>query len=147
MSIIDLDISHESSSPGRRFFGLNTGSPGLILACLVMATVILWALFPGAFTQWSGTEGTAGAQRLSPYAGHWLGTDQLGRDVYARIVWGASHSLSSAFVAVALGLVVGTSLGLVAGVLTMPRVYGAPQQPLGVLRPRRRGPGFVGARR
>ncbi|UHM90977.1 ABC transporter permease [Rahnella victoriana] len=89
--------------------------PGLILAWLVMATVILWAIAPGLFTGYSGTEGIAGAQRLAPQAGHWLGTDQLGRDVYARIVYGASHSLSGALVAVALGLVFGTALGLAAG--------------------------------
>jgi peptide/nickel transport system permease protein len=89
--------------------------PGLILAWLVMATVILWAIAPGLFTDYSGTEGIAGAQRLAPQAGHWLGTDQLGRDVYARIVYGASHSLSGALVAVALGLVFGTALGLAAG--------------------------------
>jgi len=88
---------------------------GLILAWLVMATVILWAIAPGLFTGYSGTEGIAGAQRLAPQAGHWLGTDQLGRDVYARIVYGASHSLSGALVAVALGLVFGTALGLAAG--------------------------------
>lgn len=89
--------------------------PGLTLAWLVMATVILWAIAPGLFTDYSGTEGIAGAQRLAPQAGHWLGTDQLGRDVYARIVYGASHSLSGALVAVALGLVFGTALGLAAG--------------------------------
>jgi len=89
--------------------------PALILAWLVMATVILWAIAPGWFTDYSGTEGIAGAQRLAPQAGHWLGTDQLGRDVYARIVYGASHSLSGALVAVALGLVFGTALGLAAG--------------------------------
>lgn len=87
----------------------------LILAWLVMVTVILWAVAPGWFTSYSGTEGIAGAQRLAPQAGHWLGTDQLGRDVYARIVYGASHSLSGAVVAVALGLVFGTALGLAAG--------------------------------
>ncbi|MFO6296124.1 ABC transporter permease [Rahnella selenatireducens] len=89
--------------------------PGLIIAWLVIATVILWAIAPGWFTDYSGTEGIAGAQRLAPQAGHWLGTDQLGRDVYARIVYGASHSLSGALVAVALGLVFGTALGLAAG--------------------------------
>ncbi|RJT42933.1 ABC transporter permease [Rahnella woolbedingensis] len=89
--------------------------PGLFLAWLVMATVILWAVAPGLFTDYSGTEGIAGAQRLAPQAGHWLGTDQLGRDVYARIVYGAAHSLSGALVAVALGLVFGTALGLAAG--------------------------------
>src|SRR5471030_2195005 len=89
--------------------------PGLILAWAVMIVVILWAIAPGWFTDYSGTEGIAGAQRLAPQAGHWLGTDQLGRDVYARIVYGASHSLSGALVAVALGLVFGTALGLAAG--------------------------------
>lgn len=52
---------------------------------------------------------------LAPQAAHWLGTDQLGRDLYARIVWGASHSLSGALVAVALGLIVGVTLGVIAG--------------------------------
>ncbi|MBU4683643.1 ABC transporter permease [Cedecea davisae] len=89
--------------------------PGLWLAWLTVIIVALWALFPSLFTAWSPTEGVAGAQRLAPQAGHWLGTDQLGRDLYARIVWGASHSLSGALVAVALGLVVGTALGVLAG--------------------------------
>lgn len=117
MSIVDLDISRKPSSPGHRFLPPYAWSPGLILACLVIATVTLWAFFPGWFTTWSGTEGIAGAQRLPPQAGHWLGTDQLGRDVFARIVWGASHSLSGAVLAVVLGFVVGTALGVVAGAL------------------------------
>lgn len=91
--------------------------PGLVLAWTVMALVILWALVPGWFTSWSSTEGIAGAQRLAPQAGHWLGTDQLGRDLYTRIVWGASHSLSGALVAVVLGLTAGTLLGVTAGAL------------------------------
>ena len=92
-------------------------NPGLALAWAVLILVILWAVAPGWFTAWSPTEGTPGAQRLAPQAGHWLGTDQLGRDLYARIVWGASHSLSGALVAVALGLTVGTLLGVLAGAL------------------------------
>ena len=64
---------------------------------------------------YSPIEGIAGAQRLAPQAGHWLGTDQLGRDVYTRIVYGASHSLSAALAAVTMGLVVGTGLGVIAG--------------------------------
>ncbi|QIX97931.1 ABC transporter permease [Cedecea sp. FDAARGOS_727] len=100
----------------RRLSGFKTDfQPGLWLAWLTVIVVALWALFPSLFTAWSPTEGVAGAQRLAPQAGHWLGTDQLGRDLYARIVWGASHSLSGALVAVALGLVVGTALGVLAG--------------------------------
>ncbi|VEB97442.1 Glutathione transport system permease protein gsiD [Cedecea lapagei] len=100
----------------RRFSSLRLPrQPGLWLAWLTLVIVALWALFPALFTSWSPTEGVAGAQRLAPQAGHWLGTDQLGRDLYARIVWGASHSLSGALVAVTLGLIVGTALGVLAG--------------------------------
>ena len=89
--------------------------PGLLLAWLVMLTVALWALFPGWFTGYSPTEGIAGAQRLASDADYWLGTDQLGRDLYARIVYGAVHSLSGAVIAVGLGLVLGSLFGLLAG--------------------------------
>lgn len=89
--------------------------PGLVIAWLVLALVMMWALAPGLFTSYSGTDGIAGAQRLAPGPGHWLGTDQLGRDLYARMVYGAAWSLSGALAAVALGLVAGTALGVVAG--------------------------------
>ena len=56
-----------------------------------------------------------GEQLRAPSLEHVLGTDGLGRDVYARIVYGARHSLSGAFVAVTVGLLLGTLLGLVAG--------------------------------
>ncbi|WP_199636316.1 ABC transporter permease [Serratia sp. PAMC26656] len=87
----------------------------LLLAWAVIAIAVLWALAPQLFTAYSGTEGIAGAQRLAPGGTRWLGTDQLGRDLYARIVYGASQTLSAALVAVALGLLLGTALGLIAG--------------------------------
>ena len=70
---------------------------------------------PQLFSGYNPLEGTAGAQRLAPQAGHWLGTDQLGRDLWTRIVYGAVHSLSAALAAVAIGLLVGTALGTLAG--------------------------------
>ncbi len=115
MTIIQLD---KIAFPQlRKRLGLRRISlqPGLLLAWLVIATVTLWALFPGWFTAYSPIEGTPGAQRLAPDAAFWLGTDQLGRDLYARIVYGAVHSLSGAVIAVGLGLVLGTLFGLLAG--------------------------------
>lgn len=50
-----------------------------------------------------------------PMPGHPLGTDQLGRDMLSRIVWGAQASLQVGFVAVALGMTIGMSLGLLSG--------------------------------
>ncbi len=52
---------------------------------------------------------------LPPGAHHLLGTDELGRDLLSRIIWGARVSLPVAFVAVAVGLVVGGLIGLYAG--------------------------------
>ncbi|ACT04924.1 binding-protein-dependent transport systems inner membrane component [Dickeya chrysanthemi Ech1591] len=89
--------------------------PGLALAWLVLLTVTLWALFPGLFTHASPIEGVSGAQRLAPGGDYLLGTDQLGRDLYTRIVYGSAHSLSGAVIAVSLGLVLGSLLGLLAG--------------------------------
>lgn len=89
--------------------------PGLVLAWLVIATVVAWALFPGAFTDYNPIEGVPGTQLRAPSDAHLLGTDGLGRSLYARIVYGSVHSLSGAFVAVTVGLLVGTLLGLIAG--------------------------------
>jgi len=89
--------------------------PGLWLAYAIIAVAALAAIAPGLFTSLSPIEGIAGAQRLAPQAVYWLGTDQLGRDVYTRIIYGASHSLSAALVAVAMGLFIGTAIGVIAG--------------------------------
>ncbi|SCC09038.1 peptide/nickel transport system permease protein [Kosakonia oryzendophytica] len=89
--------------------------PGLWLAWLIIVLAVTAAFFPGLFTHYSPVEGIAGAQRLAPQANHWLGTDQLGRDLYTRIIFGASHSLSAALAAVAMGLLAGTLLGVMAG--------------------------------
>ncbi|AEP37094.1 glutathione ABC transporter permease GsiD [Taylorella asinigenitalis] len=46
---------------------------------------------------------------------HWMGVDSLGRDILSRIIMGTRISLAAGFVSVALGMVVGTILGLLAG--------------------------------
>ena len=90
-------------------------SPTLALAWLVIATAALWALVPGWFAHQNPVVGQAGQQLLAPDLAHWLGTDALGRDLWARVVHGSVHSLSGAFLAVAVGLVAGTLIGLLAG--------------------------------
>ena len=57
------------------------------------------------------------ASYLSPSAAHWLGTDQFGRDVLSRIIYGARISLAVGFIAVAIAIVLGSLLGAVAGYL------------------------------
>ena len=50
-----------------------------------------------------------------PSAAHWLGTDDLGRDVFSRLMHGGANSLYAALLAVAVALVIGVPLGLIAG--------------------------------
>ena len=51
----------------------------------------------------------------APSAGHPLGTDQLGRDVFSRIIWGSRISLKVGFAATGLAILIGAFLGAVAG--------------------------------
>ena len=52
---------------------------------------------------------------LNPGAEHWMGTDELGRDIYSRIVYGGRTSLTVGLIAVSIALIVGTTVGLVSG--------------------------------
>lgn len=114
MSLVDYSTARQGQ-PALRRDRARRLQPGLWLAWTVLALAFVAALAPQLFTHYSPTEGIAGAQRLAPHSAHWLGTDQLGRDLLARIVYGASQSLSAAVAAVAMGLTGGTALGVLAG--------------------------------
>ena len=61
-------------------------------------------------TSWS-------AIRKAPSAAHWFGTDEIGRDVLSRVIWGTRASLLAGVVSVAISLLLGVPLGLAAGFL------------------------------
>mgnify|MGYP000736429744 CR=1 FL=1 len=50
-----------------------------------------------------------------PSAEHWLGTDDLGRDVFSRLLYGARISITIGFISVAIGLIVGVPVGAISG--------------------------------
>jgi peptide/nickel transport system permease protein len=56
-----------------------------------------------------------GAVRKAPSWDHWMGTDEIGRDVMARLIWGAQASLLAGVVSVSIAVAIGVPLGLVAG--------------------------------
>ena len=55
--------------------------------------------------------------RKAPSAQHWFGTDEIGRDVLSRVVWGARASLLAGVVSVCISLVIGVPIGMAAGYL------------------------------
>jgi peptide/nickel transport system permease protein len=99
---------------GRRLRGIR---PGLVLAWLVIAVVIAWAVVPWVFTGQDPISGVPAEKLQGPSLAHLFGTDAIGRDLFTRVVYGSVHSLSGAFVAVTVGLVAGTLLGVLAGSL------------------------------
>jgi len=100
----------------RRKAGL-AGNIGLGVAVLVVLVVIAWAIWPGLFTATDPAAVDTADRLQSPSGAHPFGTNQLGQDVYARTVYAASVTLSASALAVGLGFVVGSVLGLLAGYL------------------------------
>lgn len=96
------------------------GRPGLLLSVVWLALVLVAAAAPAVLAP---TDPLRAAPRLKLQAPSWshpFGTDQLGRDLFARTVHGTGLSLGSALIAVAVGIVVGSLVGLLAGFLRGP---------------------------
>ncbi len=102
--------------PGRkRRYATNPWTtPGAIISLIVLAVAVLMALVPSLFTN-HGPFDSQTTALLAPSGEHWFGTDSVGRDLYARVVYGARETLLGALIAVLVGLVVGTLIGLLAG--------------------------------
>lgn len=83
---------------------------GLIVAVFLVATIA-----PGLLTSQNPDALYAGPSLSVPGAQHWLGTDELGRDFYTRIVYGARSSLLMSMIIVAIGAALGTVVGVAAG--------------------------------
>ncbi|MFF1442207.1 ABC transporter permease [Streptomyces sp. NPDC058295] len=99
----------------RRFLVFLLRRPGLLASVLVLVLVVLAAFWPGLFTSQDPLHGVPAENFRSPGGGHWFGTDELGRDVFSRVVHGAQLSLKATLIAVGFAFVVGGLIGLVAG--------------------------------
>ncbi|MBB4683932.1 ABC transporter permease [Amycolatopsis jiangsuensis] len=90
-------------------------TPSLVLAWVIVVVAIGWAVFPSVFTSASPFDGNADAGFAPPSAEHWFGTDRLGRDLFARSVYGAGTTLTATLFAVLTGFGAGSLIGLAAG--------------------------------
>ena len=91
--------SHKSAMVG--------GALVVFFILIALAAPILPIPDPAA-TDW-------GAVRKAPSWDHWMGTDEIGRDVMARLIWGAQASLAAGVVSVGIAVLFGVPLGIVAG--------------------------------
>jgi peptide/nickel transport system permease protein len=111
----------ETSAPRRPSQGLTSwrllvnnrlAAAGLVLLALIALSVLLVPLLP-----LPDPDATAPADRLKPILteGHLLGTDQLGRDILSRLLWGTRVSMAVGFAATLIAAVIGSAIGIVAG--------------------------------
>ena len=90
--------------------------PGTVAFCLLMLAVVLAALFAPLLSPFDPYKESI-ILRLKPFGtrGHWLGTDELGRDILARILYGGRSALLMGVGPVVFAGLVGGSLGVLAG--------------------------------
>lgn len=87
----------------------------LSVSSVVLLLAVGFALFPSVFASGDPLQGVPAEKLQGPSAAHWFGTDNLGRDVYTRVVHGAGLSLTATLVAVGIALLVGSLFGLLSG--------------------------------
>jgi peptide/nickel transport system permease protein len=90
---------------------------GALLALVVIAIFVAAAVLAPLLSPYDPDLQTWSAVRKAPSALHWFGTDDVGRDVSARVIFGARASLLAGVISVAIALLVGVPLGLIAGYL------------------------------
>ena len=83
----------------------------VLLVIAALALLAPWvAPFDPLATSWS-------LVRKAPSAAHWFGTDEVGRDLLSRVIWGGRASLAAGVIAVSIAVGVGVPLGMLAGYL------------------------------
>jgi len=125
----------------------------MVAGMLVIAFIVAMTLVPRAFTRYSPTDQDAGGQLTPPSREHIMGTDNLSRDMWARVVYGAQTILGVAIAAALLSAIIGIPLGLLSGFaggifdrilsLVMDSVYSFPGLILAIAFAAMLGPGII----
>jgi peptide/nickel transport system permease protein len=113
----DVSTSGPARAPGqlawivRRFMRNKAAVAGLV----VVGLFVLVAIFAPLLAPYDPIKTDWGAIRHAPSAAHWFGTDELGRDVLSRVIYGARASLMAGVVSVVIAFAVGVPIGIVSG--------------------------------
>ena len=114
--ILDADLQPDVGVRGSIINMFRTNHAALA-GLIVILLIILAAVFAPLITRYDPNALNLANMRKPPSAEHWFGTDDMGRDVFARVIYGGRLSLMIGFVPSVISLVLGTALGLMAGYL------------------------------
>jgi peptide/nickel transport system permease protein len=112
-----LMVGSREDSPTRRALGRFWRNRAAIVGCGVVGAMIAIAALAPLFATHDPNAIDLGAIRQPPSVEHWLGTDEAGRDVWSRLVYGAQTSMIVGFGAVSLYVLIGTLFGMASGYL------------------------------
>jgi peptide/nickel transport system permease protein len=115
MATLALDVLPRESSPGRRALSRLMHRPSAVLGLFVVAAFVGIALAAPLLAPYDPVATSWGAIRKAPSGAHLFGTDELGRDVFSRVIFGARASLLAGVVSVLISLSLGIPIGLLAG--------------------------------
>jgi peptide/nickel transport system permease protein len=104
----------EAKLARRETLGQLARSKTFLIGALIVLWWIFWAITGSHFTPYDPLE-QSDAVLQAPSSAHWFGTDQFGRDVLSRVLAGARDTLEIAPLATLLGIIGGTTLGLLMG--------------------------------
>lgn len=99
----------------KKWLRLGARNPGLLAGALLLLPFLLFALLPEVFATHDPIKTSIRELYQPPGAEHFFGTDELGRDVYSRVVHGARISLASASLIIGIACAIGVALGAIAG--------------------------------
>src|SRR5439155_14367752 len=88
---------------------------GAMIALAVVVFFVILALLAAGIAPYDPLATSWSAVRKAPTPTHWFGTDEIGRDVLSRVVWGTRASLLAGVVSVSISLLLGVPIGLAAG--------------------------------
>src|SRR5215468_3113432 len=115
LGAISIAASDELESPGRRALRRLFKRKGAVAGLVVITTFVLLAILAPLIVPYDPVATSWSLVRKPPSALHWFGTDELGRDILSRVIYGARASLLAGAISVAIALGIGVPLGLVAG--------------------------------
>ncbi|HSW26136.1 MAG TPA: ABC transporter permease, partial [Burkholderiaceae bacterium] len=103
------------ASPGRRALRKLLQRKPAVVGLIIVTAFIVLALFAPWIAPHDPVATSWGAIRKAPTLAHWFGTDEIGRDVLSRVIWGTRASLLAGVVSVSISLLLGVPIGLLAG--------------------------------
>src|SRR5438067_2924809 len=112
---VPITDSEALESPARRALRRLFHRKGAVVGLIVIATFIVMAVFAPLLSPYDPIATSWTLVRKPPSALHWFGTDDLGRDILGRVIYGARASLVAGAISVGIALLIGVPFGLLSG--------------------------------